>query len=279
MISINDLTVEYYRDDPIYSPVGPISAKADEVCVEGRAVDGVRLKIPKGAIFALVGESGCGKTTLGLAITGLISQRDGRISAGSVILDNKNILKSSQRQLQDIRGKQISYIFQEPASSLNPVFTIGEQIDEVLIVHKITTKKNAKEVAMASLQKAQIDDPERVYNSYPYQLSGGMKQRAMIAMAISTGPKLLIADEPTTALDTDTENEILKLLLKLRDELSLSVLLITHDMRIVQRVADQVAVMYKGKIVEVGTAEKLLRVPKHEYTKLLLFSMPERLKL
>ncbi len=279
MISINDLTVEYYRDDLSHSLVGPISVKGDEACVKGRAVDDVRLKIPKGAIFALVGESGCGKTTLGLAITGLISQREGRISAGSVVLDNKNILKSSQRQLQDIRGKQISYIFQEPASSLNPVLTIGEQIDEALIVHEITTEKDAKPVAIASLQKAQIDDPERVYHSYPYQLSGGMKQRAMIAMAISTGPKLLIADEPTTALDTDTENEILKLLLKLRDELSLSVLLITHDMRIVQRVADQVAVMYRGKIVEVGIAQKILRAPKHEYTKLLLSSMPERLKL
>jgi ABC-type dipeptide/oligopeptide/nickel transport system ATPase component len=270
MISINDLTVEYYRDQ-----ARPGSANE----ILGRAVDGVRLKIPEGVIFALVGESGCGKTTLGLAITRLISPRDGKITAGSVVLDNKNIFKSSQRELRDIRGKQISYIFQEPASSLNPVFTIGEQIEEVLLEHKIVSGKHVKEAAIESLRKAQIDDPERVYNLYPYQLSGGMKQRSMIAMAISARPKLLIADEPTTALDTDTENEILKLLVKLRDELSLSVLFITHDIRIVGRIADEMAVMHRGKIVEVGDAQKLLRTPKHEYTKLLLFSMPEKLKL
>jgi peptide/nickel transport system ATP-binding protein len=261
MISINDLTVEYYRD------------------AEKKAVDNVRLKIPEGSIFALIGESGCGKTTLGLAITGLISQRDGRITSGSVIINNKNILKSSQEELRNIRGRQVSYIFQEPASSLNPVFTIGEQIDEVLLAHKITVKKYVKEVTIASLRKAQIDDPGRLYSLYPYQLSGGMKQRAMIAMAISASPKLLIADEPTTALDTDTEDEILKLLLRLREELSLSVLFITHNIRIVQKIADWVAVMHKGKIVEIGRAEKIFRTPKHEYTKLLLFSMPERLRL
>lgn len=260
MISINDLTVEYYRD-------------------QVKAVDDVRLKIPEGAIFALVGESGCGKTTLGLAITRLISQRDGKITSGSVLIDNKNILKSSQQELRDIRGKQVSYIFQEPASSLNPVFTIGEQIDEVLLTHRITVKKYVKEITIASLKKAQIDNPERVYNLYPYQLSGGMKQRVMIAMAISAKPKLLIADEPTTALDTDTEDEILKLLLGLREELSLSVLFITHNIRIVQKIADQVAVMHKGKIVEKGQAGKIFRVPKHEYTKLLLFSMPGKLRL
>jgi len=279
MISINDLTVEYHRDQARPCSANEISAGRDKTDTQRRAVDSVRLKIPEGVIFALVGESGCGKTTLGLAITGLISPRDGKITAGSVVLDNKNILKSSQQELQDIRGREISYIFQEPASSLNPVFTIGEQIDEVLLAHKITSGKHVREAAIEFLRKAQIDNPERVYNLYPYQLSGGMKQRAMIAMAISARPKLLIADEPTTALDTDTENEILKLLVKLRDELSLSVLFITHDIRIVGRIADQMAVMYRGKIVEVGDAQKLLRTPKHEYTKLLLFSMPERLKL
>ncbi len=261
MISINDLTVEYYRD------------------AEKKAVDNVRLKIPESSIFALIGESGCGKTTLGLAMTRLISQGDGRVVSGSVIIDNKNILKSSQGELRNIRGKQVSYVFQEPASSLNPVFTIGEQIDEVLLTHKITAKKHVKEFTIASLRKAQIDNPQRVYNLYPYQLSGGMKQRAMIAMAISAKPKLLIADEPTTALDTDTEDEILRLLLELRKELSLSVLFITHNIRIVEKIADWVAVMRNGKIVEVGEAEKILRSPKHEYTKLLLFSLPERLRL
>lgn len=260
MIKINDLTVEYYRGNV-------------------KAVDSVRLKIPENSIFALVGESGCGKTTLGLAITKLIDSRDGRITSGAVVVNGNNILRFPQDRLRAVRGKEISYIFQEPASSLNPVFTIGEQIDEVLLAHKIASKKNAKELTFAALEKARLNNPLRIYGSYPYQLSGGMKQRAMIAMAICTGPKLLIADEPTTALDTDTEDEILKLLLGLREELSLSILLITHNIRIVERIADYVAVMHKGRIVEVGEADKVLRTPRHEYTKLLLFSMPEKLKL
>ena len=279
MININDLTVEYYSGQSVHGVTRDSSVISDETDTGTKAVDNVRLKIPEGAIFALVGESGCGKTTLGLAITRLISQRDGNITSGSILLDNKNILKLSQKELENIRGRRISYIFQEPASSFNPVFTIGQQINEVLLAHKITTKKNVKEVTIESLLKARLADPERVYKLYPYQLSGGMKQRAMIAMAISTRPKLLIADEPTTALDTDTEDEILKLLLGLRKELALSVLFITHNIRIVRKIADWIAVMHQGKIVEVGLADKVLRNPKHEYTKLLLFSMPEKLRL
>jgi ABC-type dipeptide/oligopeptide/nickel transport system ATPase component len=266
MIKINDLTVCYYK--------GSAGSGAEEFT----AVDDVRLKIPDNSIFALVGESGCGKTTLGLAITQLIDPKDGRIKHGSVVLDDKNILKFSEKQLRDVRGKKISYVFQEPASSFNPVFTIGEQIDEALIAHGIAVKKNAKDIAMVSLRQARLEDPQRVYRSYPHQLSGGMKQRAMIAMAISMKPKLLIADEPTTALDIDTEKEILDLLLSLRSDLCFSVLFITHNIRIVKDIADEVAVMHRGRIVETGPAGRVLRFPKHEYTKLLVLSMPENIE-
>jgi ABC-type dipeptide/oligopeptide/nickel transport system ATPase component len=266
MIKINDLTVCYYKG----------SAKSG--VEEFTAVDSVRLRIPDNSIFALVGESGCGKTTLGLAITKLIDPKDGRIKHGSVILDDNNILKYSEKQLRDTRGKKISYVFQEPASSFNPVFTIGEQINEAIIAHGIATKKNAEDFSIASLKKARLEDAQRVYRSYPHQLSGGMKQRAMIAMAISMKPKLLIADEPTTALDIDTEKEILNLLLSLREDLCFSVLFITHNIRIVKDIADEVAVMHKGRIVETGPASKVFRFPKHEYTKLLVLSMPENVR-
>ena len=265
MININDLTVCYYA--------GREQSRATEFI----AVDNVRLKIPDNSVFALVGESGCGKTTLGLAMTRLIDTKDGMIKHGSVMLEDKNILKFSEEELRDVRGKKISYIFQEPASSLNPVFTIGEQIDETLLAHKIATKKNVKSLTLASLKEARLDDAQRIYKSYPHQLSGGMKQRAMIAMAIATRPKLIIADEPTTALDVDTEREILHLLLSLRGDLSLSILFITHNIRIVKDIADEVAVMHDGKIVETGSADRVFRFPKHEYTKLLVLSMPENI--
>lgn len=262
MLQINDLKTYYFKDDR-----------------EIKAVDGVRLKIPPSCIFALVGESGCGKTTLGLSITDLIDPKDGRIISGSVIFEERNILRLPKEQLRVIRGRKISYIFQEPATSLNPVFTIGEQIKETLLVHNVVDRKKTDDMAIASLKEVRLPDPERVFNSFPHQLSGGMKQRAMIAMAISTRPKLLVADEPTTALDADTESEILELLTSLRQELSLSILIITHDIRLVRRIADKTAVMEQGKIVEVGDTDSLFHNPKHPYTKMLLDSMPERLNL
>jgi len=269
MLQINDLIVGYYKGTS--KPLVPSAMHT--------AVNKVRLKISQGAIFALVGESGCGKTTLGLSITNLINPKQGRVLSGSVVFEEKNILRLSDEEMRDIRGKGISYVFQEPASSLNPVFTIGEQIGEALLVHNMVDCTQVKRSVLAALKEARLSDPERVYNAYPHQLSGGMKQRSMIAMAISTRPRLLIADEPTTALDADTESEILELLLLLRKELSLSVLFITHDIRIVERIADQVAVMYQGGIAEVGETAKVLNNPRAEYTKLLLDSMPEKLKL
>lgn len=262
LLQINDLTTSYLKGDSQF-----------------KAVDSVRLKIPESSIFALVGESGCGKTTLGLSITDLIDPKDGSITFGSVLFEGRNILRLPADEMRGIRGKQISYIFQEPASSLNPVFTIGQQITEALLAHKVADKKGVKEKVLAALKEARLQEPARVFDSYPHQLSGGMKQRAMIAMAISTRPKLLIADEPTTALDVDTESEILELLALLREELSLSVLLITHDIRLVERIADYVAVMYQGRIVEIGETKKVFTAAKHEYTKLLLNSIPEKLKL
>lgn len=263
MIQINDLTAYYFKQTE-----------------NNPAVDRVRLRIPRGCIFALVGESGCGKTTLGLSITRLINSRDGEITTGAVVFEDKNILKFSEDRLRrDIRGKKISYIFQEPASSLNPVFTIGDQIGETLLVHKAATRTNVRSKVLEALEEARISDPIRVIELYPNELSGGMKQRVMIAMAVSMRPKLLIADEPTTALDVTAEHEILQLLLTLKNELLLSILFITHDIRIVKKIADKIAVMYKGKIVEAGETAKVLENPNHSYTKLLIDSMPENLKL
>jgi len=266
MIQINDLTVCYY-------PPRNASNKQDII-----AVDNVRLKIEDNSIMALVGESGCGKTTLGLALANLIDKREGRITHGSVVFDNKNLLRLSDDEIRAVRGKGISYVFQEPASSFNPVFTIGQQIDEALLEHKIAGKPDVKKLSLQALKQARLDDAKRVYGSYPHQLSGGMKQRAMIAMAISTKPKLLIADEPTTALDADTEKEILRLLVTLSKELNFSVLFITHNIRIVKDIADKAAVMHKGRIVEYGAAKQIFRFPRHEYTKLLVLSMPENIK-
>jgi ABC-type dipeptide/oligopeptide/nickel transport system ATPase component len=256
MIKINELTIKYHRNNV-------------------NAVDNVRLRIQDGSILALVGESGCGKTTLGLGVTSLIDRRDGAITHGSVLMDGVNILRLPEKRLRGIRGKDISYIFQEPASAFNPVFTIGQQIEETLLAHGIASKKDVRKPVFQSLEQARLADPERVYRSYPHQLSGGMKQRAMIAMAICTSPRLLIADEPTTALDVDTEKQIIDLLKSLRKELSVSVLFITHNIRIVKEIADEIAVMRNGSIVESGETAKVLRVPRHEYTKLLVFSLPE----
>ena len=262
LLQINDLKTSYYNE-------------REEI----KAVDGVRLKIPAASVFAIVGESGCGKTSLGLSITNLIDIREGKITSGSVVFEGRNILKLDNKELRNIRGKKISYIFQEPATSLNPVFTIGEQISETLLAHRLCSKAEARKKALEAMEEARLEEVKRIFDSYPHQLSGGMKQRAMIAMAISTRPKLLIADEPTTALDVDTASDILELLLVLRRELSMSVLLITHDIGTVERIADEVAVMLKGKIVEAGRTDKVFNSPKDIYTKMLLDSIPERLKL
>ncbi|MDD5503690.1 MAG: ABC transporter ATP-binding protein [Candidatus Omnitrophica bacterium] len=262
MIRINDLTVCYSRGRRRTEAPIPV-------------VDGVSLKIPDKSIFALIGESGSGKTTLGLAMTRLIDAGEGSIMRGSVVMDGDNILRLTEEKLRNIRGGKISYVFQEPASAFNPVMTIGRQIDEVLLAHEITGRGQARCLTLEALRAARLEDAKRVYEAYPHQLSGGMKQRAAIAMAIAAGPRLLIADEPTTALDIDTEREILDLLLSLRASMHFSVLLITHNIRIAKGIADEAAVMHKGRIVESGPADTVFRFPRHEYTKLLVLSTPK----
>jgi len=212
------------------------------------AVDGVCLKINEGEVLALVGASACGKTTVALSVARLISSYDGIISNGNILFKGKDIMQFSHKKLRDLRGKEISYIFQEPASSLNPVFTIGEQITELLLTHTKISKHEAKTKAKEALSLAQLSDTERIFNSYPHQLSGGMKQRAMIAMAIALKPKLLIADEPTTALDVTVQAKIVELLKNLKNKLGLSILFITHDLNLVSVIADRVIEMERGRI-------------------------------
>lgn len=236
------------------------------------AVNGVSFGIEKGKVLALVGESGCGKTMTALSILRLVPQ-PGRIISGKIIFNGKNLLELKESQMQAIRGKEISLIFQEPGLALNPVYTIGNQIGEVIKLHRKEIK-NIKKETMRLLQIVKIPEPEHRIRAYPHQLSGGMQQRALIAMAIAGQPKLLIADEPTTALDVTVQAQILILIKELVKKLDMSVLLITHDLGIVAETSDNVAIMYAGKIVEYTNVYELYKNPMHPYTKRLLESIP-----
>lgn len=258
MLEIKNLKTYFYHDQQ-----------------EVKAVDGLNLEVSSGEIVALVGESGCGKTVSALSITQILPP-EAKILSGEIRFFNQDLLKLSQSQLQKIRGRDISYVFQEPATSLNPVFTIGEQIAEVLIFHSDLNKNQALKKAGQLLVQVGIPSPQERLFAYPHQLSGGMKQRAMIAMAIAVQPKLLIADEPTTALDVTIQAQILDLLLKLREEIGLSILMITHDLSILAEFADRVYVMYAGKIVESGPVESVYQRPAHAYTQALLRCIPDR---
>jgi oligopeptide/dipeptide ABC transporter ATP-binding protein len=235
-------------------------------------IRGIDFAIGKGKIMALVGESGCGKTMTAMSILGLLPHNTSIVS-GEVLFDGKEISKYSDRQLQKIRGKEISLIFQEPGLALNPVYTIGNQIGEVVKLHNRSVK-NVKKETIRLLNAVRIPNPEQRINAYPHELSGGMQQRALIAMAIAGQPKLIIADEPTTALDVTVQAQILILLKEIVRELNTSVLLITHDLGIVAEVADTAAVMYAGKIVEFGDVYDIFHSPTHPYTKGLLASIP-----
>jgi len=241
---------------------------------EIKAVDDIDLEINKGEFVALVGESGSGKTVTGLSITKLI-WHPGRIISGEATFDGRDLLKLPDDELRKLRGAGISYIFQEPTTSLNPVFTIGYQIAESIMLHKGLSRRQALKSAEDLLTQVGIDRPKDRLSSYPHQLSGGMKQRAMIAMAICSQPKLLIADEPTTALDVTIQAQILKLLRQLQKELDLSILLITHDLSIVEKLADRIYIMQSGKIAESGNTKDIFANPKHTYTKELLASIPK----
>jgi oligopeptide/dipeptide ABC transporter ATP-binding protein len=239
-----------------------------------RAVDGVSFYLDRGELLGLVGESGCGKSITALSIMRLIAP-PGRIVGGQIDFDGRSLLALSDAAMRAIRGNDIAMIFQDPMTSLNPVFTVGEQIAEALRLHRKLSRKDARRASIEAMKEVAIPDPERRVNDYPHQLSGGMRQRVMIAMALACDPKLLIADEPTTALDVTIQAQILELLNELRKTRELGVLLITHDLGVVAEVADRVAVMYTGRIVEESPVDELFARPKHPYTEGLLRSVPK----
>ena len=239
-----------------------------------KAVDGVSFSIERGETFVIVGESGCGKSLTALSIMQLVPEPYGYIAGGDILFDGRNIIPLSEPEKRKIRGDRVSMIFQEPMTSLNPVFTVGEQIIEAITLHQGKTRSEAKTLAIEMLEKVKLPSPEALVNDYPHRLSGGMRQRVMIAMALSCRPDVLIADEPTTALDVTIQEEILKLIEELKEELKSSVLLITHNMALVRRYAARVAVMYAGKIVEQAAAKTLFENPLHPYTVKLLSAIP-----
>lgn len=236
-------------------------------------VDGVDLDVEDGKISALVGESGSGKSLTALATIGLLSNNLELIK-GRIEFDNVNIAELSERQMSSLRGRQISMIFQEPVGSLNPLVPVGVQVAESLVVHEIVSGKRAFSKAIEFMERVGIPQPEIRAKQLPYELSGGMCQRAMIASALVSKPRLLIADEPTTALDVTVQAQILQLLSELSSELGLSVLLITHDMGVVAEIADDVSVMYGGRVVERGSVENIFALPHHPYTQMLLQTLP-----
>ena len=240
-----------------------------------RAVENVSFEIYPGEILCLVGESGCGKSVTGLSILKLIPIPPGQIVRGEILFNGRDLLKLTEKEMERVRGNEISMIFQEPMTSLNPVFTIGDQIMEAIQLHQRLNKKEARKKAIEMLDRVKIPFPEKRIDSYPHQLSGGMRQRAMIAMALSCQPKLLIADEPTTALDVTIQAEVLRLLREIQREMGMSVMLITHDLGVVSEVGDRVAVMYAGRMVEYGPVETIFHEMRHPYTKGLLESIPQ----
>src|SRR5579859_5954097 len=256
LLDVRDLQVSFFTDEG-----------------EVRAVDGVSFSIKRGETLALVGESGCGKSVTALSLAKLVATPPGVYKGGEILLEGEDVLKMDKETLRSIRGAKISYIFQEPATSLNPVFRIGYQIKEVLQLHRPQDATNTEVARLLKL--VNISDPERRMRDYPHQLSGGMQQRVMIAMALACNPALLIADEPTTALDVTIQAQILDLLKDLKQKIGMSILLITHNLGIVGDIADNVAVMYAGRIVEQAPAVTLLKKPLHPYTVALMESIPK----
>ncbi len=239
-----------------------------------KAVDDVSFTVRRGETLAIVGESGCGKSVTALSIMRLVPDPPGRIVGGSIVLDGTDLLGLDEDEMREVRGNRISMIFQEPMTSLNPVMRIGDQISEAVRLHRPMTQKQAREQAVQMLRLVRIPEPERRAQEYPHQLSGGMRQRAMIAMALACRPALLIADEPTTALDVTIQAQILALVLELQQELGMGLILITHDLGVVAQTAQRVIVMYAGKKVEEASVETLFANPRHPYTRGLMASIP-----
>jgi peptide/nickel transport system ATP-binding protein len=241
---------------------------------EVRAVDGVDLALKRGRTLGIVGESGCGKSVTALSIMGLVPQPPGRIAGGEVLFEGEDLLKVAPARLRALRGDKLAMIFQEPMTSLNPAFAVGDQIAEALLRHLKMSRKEAQREAIEMLRRVRISSPERRAHDYPHQLSGGMRQRVMIAMALACGPKLLIADEPTTALDVTIQAQILELMRALRSEMGSAIILITHDLGVIAELADDVIVMYAGQVIERCEAARLFAEPQHPYTIGLLGSIP-----
>jgi len=239
-----------------------------------RAVDEASFEIDAGTTVGIVGESGCGKSVTALSIMRLLPEPAGKVDAGKIELDGEDLLRFTERKMQDVRGNKVSMIFQEPMTSLNPVYTVGAQIVEAIRMHQKKSRILAREHAIEMLKLVGIPSPESNVDSYPHQLSGGMRQRVMIAMALACKPKLLIADEPTTALDVTIQAQILELLKKLQEQLGMAVLLITHDLGVVAEYAKDVVVMYAGRVVERAPVREIFAHPRHPYTKGLLGSIP-----
>ncbi|HET7363099.1 MAG TPA: ABC transporter ATP-binding protein [Burkholderiales bacterium] len=241
---------------------------------EVRAVDGVDFSLGRGRTLGIVGESGCGKSVTALSIMRLVPQPPGHIVGGEVLFDGEDLLKLPESRVRSLRGDKLSMIFQEPMTSLNPAFAVGEQIAEALLRHRDVAKQEARAQAIEMLHRVRIPSPEQRADDYPHQLSGGMRQRVMIAMALACNPKLLIADEPTTALDVTIQAQILELMRALREELGTAIILITHDLGVIAELADDVIVMYAGQVIERCSVERLFAEPQHPYTIGLLGSIP-----
>jgi oligopeptide/dipeptide ABC transporter ATP-binding protein len=257
LLRVRDLVVEFATDQGIV-----------------RAVDGVSFDVGVGETVGLVGESGCGKTVTGLAILGLIPKPPGRIVSGSIEFQGIDLTQLSEQRLRKIRGSEISMVFQEPMTALNPVFRIGSQMIEVLRLHQQLSHRQARAAAIEMLAKVGIPEPAMRINEYPHQLSGGMRQRVMIAMALSCSPKLLVADEPTTALDVTTQAQVLEQIVKLQSEFGMAMILVTHDLGVVAETCRQAIVMYCGSVVENAPVDELFAHPRHPYTAGLLASIP-----
>lgn len=257
VLEIKDLKTYFYTPDGIV-----------------KAVDGINLSVKRGGILGIVGESGCGKSMTAMSILNLVPQPPGKIVSGEIFYEGRDILKLKESEMRAIRGAKISMIFQEPMTALNPVFTVGEQIAEALRVHKGMNRREAMDKAAELLSLVNIPSARDRIKDYPHQLSGGMRQRVMIAMAISCSPSIVIADEPTTALDVTVQAQVLDLLKQLMEKMGMSMILITHDLGVIAEAANDVAVMYAGRIVEYAGTEGLFAVPTHPYTEGLLNSIP-----
>ena len=256
ILKVEDLRTYFYTEDGVV-----------------KAVDGVSFELYEGETLGIVGESGSGKSVTSLSIMRLLDEK-GKIVGGKIIFKGRNLLELSEDEMRKIRGNEIAMIFQEPMVALNPVYTIGDQIMEAIMLHQGVGEKEAREMAIDLLRKVGIPEPEKRVDQYPHQLSGGMRQRAMIAMALSCRPSILIADEPTTALDVTIQAQILDLMKELQKEYGMALIMITHDMGVIAETADRVVVMYAGQVVEYGEVHEIFKSPKHPYTYGLLSSIP-----